>query len=103
MSLRELRKIGASDEINKVQEYVGLALRPLLANPLLDGLLLEDVELANGVTEVPHKLGRELRGWLIVRQDANASIWDSQTAHTRRNVSLMLNASAAVTVSIWVF
>lgn len=97
--VKALRKIGGSPELNKAQDYTDLALAPVLACPLIDGFLLENIELATGPNIVDHKLDREPRGWFIVSPKAEASIWE--TGRTRS--SLVLNASAPVTLSLWCF
>lgn len=103
MGVRDYKKLGGSDESNRVQDNVETALRPILASPIVNGVLLTGVTLANGVTTVEHKLGRTLRGWIIVGQNANASIWDSQAGNNLAARTLILNSNAIVTVNIWCF
>mgnify|MGYP001560506606 CR=1 FL=1 len=40
------------------------------AAPWINGHLVEDVALGVGVLDVPHGLGRKLRGWMVVRDDS---------------------------------
>jgi len=48
-----------------VQDNVREALQPFITNPLLDGLLLEDLALNAGDNLIEHKLGREYRGFIL--------------------------------------
>lgn len=97
--IRAFRKLGASDELNKVQDNIEAALGPVLGSAIIDGVLLSNVELQTGLNVVAHKLGREPRGWILVSPQANESIWSSgQTRST-----LLINASGPITSSFWVF
>lgn len=89
--------------INFAQQGLAQALRPLLSNPITNGSILESVDLINGDTTIDHKLNRELQGWLVVRQRADADIYDKQDSNSRKDVTLVLTSSAAVTVDIYVF
>ena len=72
-------------------------------NPLLDGVLIEDVEFTGAVTVViNHKLGRKARGWFPTDFEALAGTgvirdadWDDKT--------LTLTSSAACDLDLWIF
>ena len=76
---------------------------PVLAVPLNAGLLLKQVTLASGDNVVNHLLGRELQGWMLVRQRSAADIYDLQDDNKRPALTLLLNSSAPVVVDLWVF
>lgn len=97
--IRSFRKLGASDELNKIQDNIEYALGPVLGSAIIDGVLLRDVVLQAGLNIVDHKLGREPRGWLLVSPQANEQVWSS--GQTR--ASLLINASGPITSSFWVF
>lgn len=88
-------------DLNSVQENVEEVVAPLLKNPLLDGQILSNISLTTGSNSVSHKLGRKLQGWLIVDKDANSNIY-RETSPTP-TLTLVLNSSANVTVSLYVF
>ena len=96
---RALRKIGSTDEMNRMQDYVQDALSPITASPILNGVLLKDVDLSASATAIGHKLGRIPQGWIVVDKNANEDIWS--TDKTRSLLTLV--ASGDVTVTIWVF
>jgi hypothetical protein len=73
---------------------------------IVDGRIIEDYSLINGDNYIPHGLNRVLRGWFPVRKSGNANIYDKQadtTIDVRPSSTLVLNSSAAITVSLWVF
>lgn len=78
-------------------------LDPIISNELLQGRLIQNVSLINGQTAINHGLSRKLIGWFIVGQNAQASIWDSQSSNQMPQLTLVLNSTAAVTVALWVF
>ena len=84
---RSLRRV--ADELNHVLE-----------NPLLDGRQIDGIDLTTSTTKVSHKLGRVPRGWIVVRTNANAVVYEAADPDQR---FLPLTASAAVTVSILVY
>jgi hypothetical protein len=78
-------------------------LNPLLNLPLNNGIVLENIQLASGSNTINHKLGRNLNGWFITRQRSAATIYDTQDSNPNPSQTLVLNASAGVTVNIFVF
>lgn len=79
-------------------------LNPVLAQPIVQGQVLENVALVTGNNVVNHKLGRKLQGWWIVRQrGVAASFYDTQDSNPTPGVNLYLHSSAAVSVDIFVF
>jgi len=102
-----VRKTTKDGSIEGVQDSLENTLRSVEACPLLDGHLLEDVELANGLTDVDHKLGRKLKGWFLTRTRtlAGGDICDKQSQHKQEEQILRLSSTyaATITVDIWVF
>lgn len=75
----------------------------LLNKVQLDSLILTNVQLKTGATTISHTLGRTLTGWQIIRQRAQANIWDDQDNNPSPTIYLRLMASAPVVVDILVF
>lgn len=74
-------------------------------HPLLDGELVEDVDFTSGQTvKIKHKLNRPVRGFIVVKRDADATFY-TDTTNTRPASELWLTNSLAGTVkaSFWVF
>lgn len=78
-------------------------LNPILTNPIANGLLLKNVVLASGDNTISHTLGRKLQGWIVTRLRASATIYDKQDTNRFPELTLVLNASGAVTVDLYVF
>lgn len=94
------RKVFDGDEKTRrlqtdIEQAVGSAIR----SPLLNGRMVSDVDLASGSTTLEHKLAREIRGYLIVKRSNASTIYDESSD----DKFLTLNASGAVTVSLWIF
>lgn len=73
----------------------------LADNPLLQGRLIEDVTLSTSPVLVAHKLGRAYRGWFLVDNNANTTVYNSVTDLEESFLELV--ASGSCTVSLWVF
>jgi hypothetical protein len=91
-------------QFNQFQQALGASLMPILSNPIAACIILQNVILTTGsVNQVPIMIGRTLQGWFIVRQNAQANIWDSQATETSPTEFLALNTTANVTVNIAIF
>lgn len=78
-------------------------LNPVLNSPLLAGRLIRNVALINGSTQVDHKLGRKLQGWMVIRKRGAAEIYDSQDSNSMPQLTLSLVSNADVSVDLYVF
>lgn len=79
------------------------SLNPLLANPLSRGRLLQNVKLASGANTINHGLQRKLQGYFVVLNSAATTFYDSQSTNQMPDLTLILNASGATTVTLYVF
>lgn len=103
-TLPKFQLINTDDQgLMTVQLNLVRTLNPVFNTPTLGGNLLTSQTLAVGANTINHGLGRTLTGWQIVRQRANAQIWDSQDSNKSATQTLALNSSAAVVVDIYVF
>lgn len=101
---KTIQKIQTQDRIlNQIQENVISATTPILNNPITNGVVLASVALKSGLNTVNHLLGRKLVGWIVIRQRAQAQVWDTQDSNLTPNLNLLLNASTAVTVDLYCF
>lgn len=78
-------------------------LNPVISNELIQGQLLTNVSLVNGVNAVNHGLSRKLVGWIIVGINGPATIYDNQANNQMPQLTLSLTSSADVICNIWVF
>jgi len=84
----------------KIQTKWKSQLDPILANPLNNSSILQNISLLNGVTVINHKLGRKMQGWSIVDIQGTATIYRSAPMN---DLTLTLTSNAAVIVNIEVF
>lgn len=90
-------------ELSMLQTRWSALLNPTITNSLIQGRLLQNVALTSGDNTVNHKLGRKLVGWYPTRVRASATLYDKQDTNVTPAETLILNASAGVTVDLWVF
>ena len=105
MALRAFKKLKIEDRATeKFQDNVEVSLNAVLNKEILDGILIQNVSILTGVTNViNHKLDRIPLGYLIIRKRADSRIWDLQDANNNKTKTLSLVCSADVTIDIWVF
>ncbi len=78
-------------------------LDPLLQNPITEGHLLPSVSLTTGANVINHRLGQKLQGWVLTRQRAVGSVYDTQDSNNMPQLTLQLTSSANMVVDIYVF
>jgi hypothetical protein len=83
-----------------MQNTWATAIEPVLSLPPNQGALLKGIALKSGTNVINHKLAKQQQGWILVDQDAAASIYRSAPFN---NLTLTLTSSAACNVSLWVF
>lgn len=104
MSIKSFKKINTSlRELDKVQSNISDYVQPLTNNPMLDGLILTEVDVSTSSTIVNHGLGRDIRGWFIVNKDSNINVWAVSSEQSFPGTQLVLTASGTGIVSIYVF
>lgn len=106
MPIKPIKKLqGFEDElVDRFQDNVEAFTNQLSQKQIIDGQILKNITLITGsVNEVSHKLGRELTGWIIIRNRANSILWDSQDSNLRKGLTLLLNCTANTVVDLWVF
>jgi hypothetical protein len=105
MALPAYKTVGTDDiDLQKIQDNSAQVFEQITSRVILDGLLITDQRIVAGTAlSIPHLLNRTLLGYIIVKKSANSVVWDSQASNTLTNKFLILNASATVTVTVWVF
>lgn len=76
------------------------SLNPILANPLNQVQILENISLINGNNIINHKLGRSQQGWFLTDLQAPAIIYRSAPFNSS---TLTLISNVTVIVNIGVF
>ena len=89
---------------NTAQDHVESVINPVLDVAIIDGVILEDIDLVSGsFTSIEHKLGRKPRGYLIIRKSTAQTVYEDAGDYDNRKLFLKLRASGSVTVNLWVF
>ena len=105
MALKFFKKVNtAIKDLYQTQENVEQVLTPILNSPVIDGVLIKDIDVGTTDTIVNHKLGRTPLGWIVVKRNENAVIYESATTNNNRDKFLILKASSATTDTyFWIF
>lgn len=106
MALPLFRRFAPRDlETTILQNNVGNSIDQIAAQSILGGKLIATVKFSSPSTDtaVAHGLGRTPLGYLVATQNAAASFFTSPNASPDGKNVLLLQASAAVTASFWVF
>lgn len=93
-----------SDDVDRVQDFVEEALKPVLDVPWLDGRLETNIALTGGAADntVSHKLGRSYRGfWVVKPGTVDGLPYISPTANTTTDQFILVRCTNAQTVDIW--
>lgn len=100
---RFFRKVMGGATSTQLQTNVEQAIAEVIRSPLLNGRLIEKVALTTDVTKVQHKLGRAIRGYIVVRNSTGAVLTDNLSTETSPELYLPLLADKATEVYLWVF
>lgn len=103
--MKKLKKVFTENEaVQALQDNVADYVTQLDVLPQLDSHIISEVTLNSAVDNiVPHELGRLIQGWQLVRQNANAVVWESSTVNENPKSYVILRSSATCTVSILFF
>jgi hypothetical protein len=100
--LRKYRKTQTNDEtLNRIQQSIAEVVDPLSAAPFAS-TVTKTVLIGTTDTQVHHGLGAPPTGYLVVRQDALATIAEVTVSPNPRKY-LLLRASAPVTATLIIF
>jgi hypothetical protein len=90
----------SSRELSMLQTQWSSQLNPVLAQPQIQGIQLNDVALVVGANTINHLLGRKPQGWYIVDINGAATVYRSAPMNA---LTLTITSNAAVSVSIFVY
>lgn len=92
---------GGDQPFQLMQSTWAAQINPVLANPILSGLQIDNVTISSGSPAViNHLLSRMQQGWFIVDTNAPSRIARIAALNSK---TLTLSSDAAVTVSLWVY
>lgn len=99
--MKRFKRINFKDDaLNRFQGNCGETFDTITSNPLLNGLRVDDIAIVSGTNKsVAHGLGREPQGWFVIGQYSASSVYEI----SRSSTFLIIDASANVTVDLWIF
>lgn len=77
-------------------------INPVLALPILDGRLINNIPIQIGLNYIDHKLGRKQRGWIVADVDFTSQIY-RDPSRPLNDKTLYLISDQACTLALWVF
>ena len=93
-----------NESITQTQSNVNTAVKQIANSPIIDGVIVENIDVGTTDTVVNHKLGREPLGWIIVRKNEAGEIYESTTVNNNRDKFQLLRGSTATTdTNFWIF
>lgn len=92
---------GVDQPLQLMQSTWKAQIDPVLANPIVNGLQIDNVTISSGSPAViNHLLARMQQGWFVVDNNAPSKIARIAPLNAK---TLTLSSDAAVTVSLWVY
>lgn len=90
--------------LTQVLERIKMVFASIFSKEILDGQILGEIVLTGGVsTAVPHKLQRPYNGYIVIKQNAHGTTFDDKGPNSDVGNYIYINASATMTVDLWVF
>lgn len=90
---------GGSSILDRIQQALSETLDSLKGAITNEGLITQAIPTGADV-KVYHRLGRPPTTVEIVNRNANANVWESATPNTQREIYVLLQSSANVTVTV---
>lgn len=89
-------------DLPKMQTTWAQQLDPIIANLLINGILLKDQSLINGTTVINHRLGRQPQGWFLSAPKGAATVYQA-AQQPNPTLTLTVISNAAIMTDIWVY
>ena len=90
-----------NDTYERMQNNIAQVFDALGRLEILNGRLIENIDLTSAETPVEHRLGRAYRGWIVVNKNAAQDVYVSSTA--LNELFINLTAGGDGTISLWGF
>ena len=89
--------------VDQVQGYIATSLQPLLSLPFASGNRVQDIDLTTSDTFVSHGLDSVPEGYIVLKQNADTSVYISPTANDFPGQVIILRSGASVTCDLFFF
>tara|TARA_R100000458_G_C8255167_1_gene231382 strand:+ start:438 stop:746 length:309 start_codon:yes stop_codon:yes gene_type:complete len=90
-------------ELEQVQDSVEMAFDEVNQVDILNGRLLEDLDVLTSPQLFPHRLGRRFKGFIVVDSTADVRVFRDAASDSDPTIHLPLQATTTATVKVWVF
>ena len=98
------KKVYTNDfEAQKLQDNVAGEFQRINSTPFQSGIFVRGIDLSTSDVKVEHKLGRTPLGYIVTERSAGETVYKSTTANTKPELFIILKATGAVTVDLYVF
>lgn len=103
MAISKFKQIKSEDyELMRVQDNVNAAFIPIQNAEIINGQVLKNISLTTGQPNIiNHRLNRNLVGYLVIRKDSNANVWDASSSTP--NLTILLYTDSNCRVDLYVF
>lgn len=92
------------DVLGRIQSNTGEVLSQIKRqNPILDGSYVKGVALSTSDTRVEHLLKRPFQGFIVTKINSASIVYESPTQNLIPDKVIILQASAAATVDLYIF
>lgn len=89
--------------LNRVQDQIARVVNPLVTAPMLQLSVLPSLTLVAGLNTINHGLGRPVQGWAVLRARGAIMCYDKQDTNRTPEKTLLLVASAPITIDLGVY
>lgn len=101
---RFFRKVISGDrQSTQLQTNIEQAVSQVIKNPLIDGRLINSIQVSTTGTRIEHKLGRAPAGYLVIYKNSAAIVHDNLDTETKPEFFITLTASVDTLLGIWIF
>jgi len=102
MPINYLRYRSDNPDIEQVQDSVEMTFDEVSKVPILNGNLLEDIDVLTAPRRYPHGLGRPFKGFIVVDKTSDVRVFRGDL-DVDTSVFIPLQGTATATVKVWVF
>ena len=65
-----------NQNITQTQSNVNSSVKQIANSPIIDGVIVENIDVGTGDTVVNHELGRAPVGWIVVRKNEAGEVYE---------------------------
>ena len=103
MAIKAFRKSPQeTPEVSALSIAIDDYTRQLTSNPLLDQVVIRQIQVSTTKVDIPHSLGRRWLGWVLTRNNAAIIVYEAPVqAAPEKYISLVATGSGAIDISLF--